>query len=683
MPILHLDYETFSTIDLTEVGAYRYAAHADTEPLMAAVAVDNEDPLLFIPELYDPGFAKNEDVRTLLRELLPREDTTIFAHNAQFEVAISRYHWHAFFGDDVPMPDILQWRCTAALARRAGLRHRLAEIGEDLELKQQKDKRGGELIKTFSGMQKPRKGEPFRIYPWDRPEEFQAFGEYCIQDVVTEREVHKALKAFDLKGSCLKHFQFDMTINDRGLPVNVDALKKAQVIYEEASVGMRQQFREMTGLNQTQREKVKAWLQARGYPFENMQAMSVENALEDTRWADTGEGAAGEDHRQFTLDVLGLYSDLSYSAVSKIGTMLNCECGDGYVRGALMYYGASTGRWSGRLIQPQNFKRPTVKGTAIAYQMIQDGCTMEELSMVFGNPIEVLSSCIRHFIHPHAGQFLQADYAAVEARIVCWLAGQEDALDEYRRGIDRYKLMATKIYGIKLEEVDDRQRWVGKQSVLGCGFQLWWPGFQAQCAKYGVEVDDETSENAVVSYRDKHAKVVSLWKACDDAAKRSIVEPGKWCKAGPKLAFATTHVKSAKMDFMFLRLPSGRMLAYPKPAITKVRKKFGEKSRVVDQVTFYGALPKTVKWGRASTYGGKLCENATQAVAADLMANGSVEAERRGIQIATLIHDEALAYEHPKLGLDDFIDALCTLPEWAEGLPLVAEGKIIPYYLKA
>lgn len=673
---IHLDYETFSEENLKSFGAYRYASHSSTEILMAGVALNDEGPMLFVPEIFRSRSGQcqaNKQVIELLNDLLPMEDTVVFAHNAQFEIAITRYLWEATF-PGVPMPRLNQWRCTAAMARRAALHASLAGIGEDLNLTNQKDKKGSDLIKKFSIPQKPTKQKPeTRIYPWDEPDEFEAFGLYCIQDVVVERDVHRALKAFVPKGACLDHFQLDVELNDRGLPVNVDALGKAKVILEVTTEKFAREFRSLTGLNHTQRAKVLESLQSGGYPFENMQAMSVEDALANPGWATD------------PVDVrkLELYSNLAYAAVGKINSMLACECGDGYVRGTLQYYGANTGRWSGKLIQPQNFKRATIKGTDMAYQMVCDGCTADELDMVFGNPIEVLSSCIRHFIQPHQGTFFQADYAAVEARIVCWLAGQENALEEYRRGLDRYKVMATMIFGVSIESVTDYQRWIGKQAVLGCGFQLWWHGFQAQCAKYGVEVDDQTSEDAVVGFRNYHNKVVALWKSCDTAAKQAIAFPGSWFRAGNLISFACSKVKSAKKDFMFMRLPSGRMIAYPEPKVEKVKKKFGDgKTKVVDQITFYGPVPNRTAWGRSSTYGGKLCENATQATAADLMAHGSVQAERRGFTIATLIHDEALAFAHPTLTVNDFCDALCTLPEWASGLPLVAEGKEIPYYLK-
>lgn len=671
--LLHFDYETFSAADLPAVGAYRYAADPSSEILLAGFAVNDGEPLLVVPAIYETDACHSSpDALKELQAALAARDLVIYAHNAQFEIAVTKYLWNTVF--PMPAPPLGAWCCTAALARKAALHARLGEVAEDLQLARQKDKAGTALIKKFSVPQPARKNQPARrIYPWDEPEAFAQFAAYCLQDVRTEREVHQALKAFELKDSELATFELDKRLNDRGMPVNVPALRTAKAIVEQTVDTLGDRFREVVEYNPTQRGKVLEWLRDRGYPFENLQAATVEEALDDLSWTSDAQ----------TREALLLYSYLAFAAVAKIDAMLNCECGDGMVRGSLLYYGAGTGRWSGRLVQPQNFKRPTIDSTDIAYSMICDGCTADDLSLVFGNPVEVISSLVRHFIQPKQGNFLQADYSAVEARIVCWLADQEDALEHYRQGIDRYKLMATRIYHCKLDEVDSHQRWVAKQAVLGCGFQLWWPGFIALCAKNGVTIDEDTASNAVITFREVNQKVVSLWRKCDDAAKRAILEPGRWHRAGSKLAFARTRVKSANMDYLFMRLPSGRLLSYPQPELTKVRKTFDDgRSTVVDQITFYGPLPKTVRWGRVATYGGKLAENATQATAADFMANGACEAERRGFKVVTLIHDEALAWEHPTLTLDDFTDALCTLPPWAEGMPLAAEGKIIPYYLK-
>jgi DNA polymerase len=675
--VLHLDYETFSAVNLKKYGAYRYAACPLAEILLMAVAIGEADPMLFVPEMYETDLlSTSPGMLERVASEIEKSDTVIYAHNATFEIAITKYLWVKTFGKDIPMPRLEQWRCTQAMARRAALPASLENIGAELELTQQKDKRGSSLIGVFCSPRKPTKLNPAtRIYPFDSPQDFKDFGAYCVQDVIVERQVHKALHKFDVQGSPLDTWQIDKRINDRGVPINVTALQNAKKIVFNAKDIVKTEFHKITGLMPSQRDKVLEWLQENGYPGKNLQAGTMEKYIEDETWG-----------TKKSREALRLREAFSYAGVAKIDSMLGCECGDGYVRGTLKYYGAfRTGRWAGQLIQPQNFKRPSIKDTDIAYQMIQDGCTAEELYLVHGNPIEVVSSCIRHFIQPHpykAKAFFDADYAGVEARIVCWLAGQEDALQEFRDNVDVYIRLAASIFEMPEEKIskDGIERFVGKQAVLGCGFQMGAPAFRDTCIKYGQDIPIEMAEIAVETFREVRNKVARLWPACDKAAKQAIQNPGKWFRAGDKLAFARTTVQPCGIDYLVMRLPSGRTLAYPRPAIEMVEK-FG---KMREQITFYGLLPgKKVKWGRISTYGGKLVENATQATAADFMGHGAHIAEQRGFEICALVHDEAIAYEHPTLTIDDFVEALTTLPDWAEGMPLAAEGKIIPYYLKA
>lgn len=265
--------------------------------------------------------------------------------------------------------------------------------------------------------------------------------------------------------------------------------------------------------------------------------------------------------------------------------------------------------------------------------------------------------------------FLDADYSAIEARIVCWLAGQEDALEEYRQGIDRYKVMSSLIYGISEEEVNDfPQRYIGKQAVLGCGFGMGPPKFRADCLKKGKYVLPLGLEyTAVEAFRAKHRKVKQYWYDVEKCAKRAIASPGEIVTLR-NVAFCVRVVGG--MPFLLIRLPSGRKLAYPRPRITDNR------------ITFLGRIGTTSNWGSVETYGGKLVENITQAVAADIMANGAHNAERAGYEIATLIHDQALSYYQKGQSPEEFVELLTELPKWADGLPIEAKGDLVPFYQK-
>lgn len=676
MTIIHLDFETFSAANLKKVGAFRYAGDPSTEILLAAVAVDGEDEVaLWMHPHYLEVFgtaeehARHEHALELMQRWVDDPEAVVFAHNAQFEHAIARVVLFPQLG--IAPPRLEQWRCTAAMARRAALPANLADLAIALNLHEQKDTEGIRLIRRF-GIPVRRKTGLTRTLPGDDPEEFRRFGEYCRQDVRTERDVAEKLHAFRLRGAPLRTFQLDMRLNTRGVPVDVPTLRRAQVLIDEVQATLGTRFRRLTGLAPTQRDRVLTWLQERGYPGENLQAVTVDRYRADTSW--------GTEEARLALE---LRSQVAFTAVKKVTSMLECECGDGRVRGTLLYHGAGTGRWSGRLIQPQNFKRPTLSADdcALAYMMIQDGCSAAALERNLGVPaMEALASVIRLFIRlPDGALMNDADYSSVEARIVCWLAGQEDALRRFTEGVDSYVDMAAYIFNKRPAAVTDDERWLGKQTVLGCGYQMGAVKFYDQAldlaTRFGIEgvrVTPALAEKAVAAFRRKYDRVSALWAQTDLAARRAIMSPGRTFPAGPRLDF--TVVRSRGIPYLVMRMPSKRNIVYPWPRLEAT-------DRHRPAITFYGKLPMRTQWGRVKTYGGKLTENATQGIAADVMAHGAATAEDRGFRILTLIHDEALSV-HDGRPVEEFCAALTDLPEWAEGLPLEAEGEVIEYYQK-
>lgn len=654
----HLDYETFSEQDLRAVGAYRYALDDTTEILMFSISRDEDGPYLWV----NPKYGKSDPRAVKMAEEMADSDEEIWAHYATFEIAISRALWRKTVG--LPRLDLSRFRCTALLARCAGLPDKLETLAQVLKLTELKDERGAKLIRMFCSPD-PRTGK--RTMPADKPEEFRALGSYCLQDNRAERSAHTKLKPFSLRGAQLDTWLFDIALNDRGIPVNVKALRNAQALIEEATTTLTCKFREAVGLNPTQRDKVKKWFASKGLDLPDMQSDTIERTLEAHTPKDLSPGVHW---------ALYLYSRVQYTAVKKVQTMLDCACRDGYVRGTLLMHGAGTGRWTGRLIQPQNFKRPTVKDAHLAYALICRGCTLKDIELLFGkdSALDVISSCIRNFIQWEEGWLLDADYSAIEARIVCWLAEQQDILEEYKRGIDQYVRMAAMIYATHESKVTKDQRELGKRAVLGCGFSMAAQKFQKTCwEQYGLKIPLSLAERAVEMYRTRHRKVKSLWYSVERAAKNAITHPGTAFAVGPHLRLWVASVNG--IPFLFMRLPSGRKLAYPYPELTYNSK------RENYEITFFGEM-KNNKWGRVGTYGGKLVENATQGAAADIMANGSVNAEREGFEIITLIHDQAPAKKKPGQEIEEYIRVLTTLPPWADGLPIKAEGKPVPYYRK-
>lgn len=660
----HLDFETFGTLDLTEVGAYRYASHKDTEILMAGISLEEGEVYLWVNPRHETEELQSDPRALALMHKMREPDAVVWAHNAQFEAAMSRYCLLRDAG--VLPPDVHQWRCTAALCRRSGLPASLEKASEALDLQNKKDKIGKHCIATFSVPQK----NGSRIAPADDPITFAVFGDYCRQDVRAEKEIHRKLKPFELTGALLEMFQMDMKLNDDGIPVNVPALRTASAIVEEAQADVSARFAVLTdGLRPTQREKVRLLVGRLGLMLPNMQADTITEALQ----SDPTIPAAAR-------TVVELYAQLQFAAVAKIRSMLACVCDDGWIRGTLQFYGAGTGRWAGRLIQPQNFKKPTIKDADLAYALVCAGCTREDLDLVWGNAVDVLSSCIRNFIQWTEGDMLDADYAAIEARIVCWLADQEDVLDTFRKGGDLYRVMAGTIYNKPASDIQNpsEERELGKRTILGCGFNMGAEKFQTTCwEQYGIRVSAEMAMTAVMAYRKLCWKVARLWKLADKAARSAITHPGKTFTAGSKIKFQVCEV--AGIPFLLMQIPSGRTLAYPRPAIET--KWDAKRKDYKTGITFYGQLENT-QWGRVSTYGGKLVENATQATAADVMGVGAVTASRTGYRLVTLIHDQCLALHHGQT-VESFVSALTTMPRWADGLPIKAEGKISPYYRKS
>jgi DNA polymerase len=317
---------------------------------------------------------------------------------------------------------------------------------------------------------------------------------------------------------------------------------------------------------------------------------------------------------------------------------------------------------------------------------MQTNSDIKELEMLFDDPLEVLSSCIRNFVHSPGSKMLDGDFSAIEARIACWLAGQEDALEEYRQGVDRYKLIAAEIYEIPVNAVTKDQREVGKRACLGLSYQMGTDKFMSSCWElYGIRLSKEIAEKAKVTFRQMHDKIRDHWNFLDRSARDAIQTPGKCC--GP---FVVRQVEG--MSYLFAKLRSGRYLAYPRPRIVKRDPTIAERKQMAEgwkfhenhfmEITYWGQLPLSTTWGSCKLYGGKLFENFCQGTAADFMAYGAIEAERLGMPSFALIHDQGLAIQEEGKTPEMFAAALATLPPWATGMPLKVEAHLCDYYTK-
>ena len=706
MRTIRMDYETFSELDLTKVGAFRYACHPSTRILMCALAEGDEEPVIWIPPKYESDELFSTPAAIELMDSLADDDVVIYAFNSQFEWAITKFCFTKQTG--FRCPRIEQFRCTAVMTRKAALPADLDGASRTLELRERKDTINARHMKTFSslvtiteGRGKNKTETTRRVLPTERPQEFHEYALYCLQDVRSERELHKKLEKFEYTAFGLRTFLFDARMNDRGIPVNLPALHNALQIIQEEGAHITEEFSAFVGLRPTQNAKFKEWLRVRGYPKDNLQADTITEYLEDVY---DGEVQAPPE----VVRALELKQKIAFAAASKVAAMINCADSSNVtaawfsrVCGVFYHYGARTGRWSAKYIQPQNFKRPTdldgrdkyadefaaanphlsakqvssivdrvfgEQTSFAAYRAICGGISRDALALLYGPPLEVISSCIRHFIHLPGTNMLDADYSSIEARIVAWLAGEEKIIKAFRDKADLYVMMASKIFGTPKERISKKgvERFVGKQTILGCGFGMGVPKFLKTCAKYGQKLSQDIGERAVYAFRDECSKIVDLWHETERAARNAIMSPNRMYHAG-RIRFFSCF--TAGRNYLIMKLPSDRFIAYPDPKIED------------NNISFFGNI-KGKHWGRVGTYGGKLVENATQAVAADIMSHGAAKAEAAGYEIFALIHDEALCL--PKRGqtIEEFCRLLIDLPPWADGLPIEAEGDEIEFYTK-
>lgn len=665
--MVHLDFETYSRIDLRNCGLYRYAEDESTEVLIIGYAFDDEpveiwrtDQDLF--ELPPP-------------ELIDRiqHGDEVCAHNAQFERAI--WHWCLHKRHGWPDIKLKQWFCTAAQAAALALPRNLDGAAGAVELDARKDPRGYKLIRTFCIPRRATKNNPkTRIMPQDQPDDFNDFVEYCRQDVVTERAFKARVPALTRNERIV--WQFDTKINERGLPLDVGLIKQTITIAQELTRRNRERVLEMTdGIAPTQRDKFLEWMNTElqgdgpgdnsGVFLETLQRKELEDLLKSEK---DGMVLLPANVRE----LLELRIEGARVSIKKLLAMLAVVGADNRARGTLLYWGARTGRWAGRLIQPHNFPRGRYSKDEreIILDLLQHG-DPDLLLTFFDKGMEALSNILRGFICAPDGRILYVvDYSQIEARILVWLAGQDDIVKMYFDKRDLYLWMASKIYGVPEEELIRLykakdpdvtfKRLVAKHTVLGCGFQMGASKFHGTCEGFGVDIEFALAENCVFMFRSSHPRVKALWYEVDNAA-REVLRTGipQRCAQG-RLEFFIEGI------FLRMRLPSGRCLSYPYPKLM-----FMEDGR--ENITYM--VEEKKQWRREKTYGGKLVENAVQAMARDVMVNGMINAERAGYEVVSTVHDEIITEADENFGdVHAFEHIVCQLPAWAQGCPIAAEG---------
>ena len=648
MKKLSCDIETFSDVDLIRCGVYKYADSPNFEMLLFAYAVDDGDVHII-------DIAGGEELPEEIIQVIKSDTVVKTAYNAQFErVCLSRYL-------KLPEGEYLNpqsWYCTAVQAAELALPLSLADVGSVLGLERQKMTEGKELIKYFCVPCKPTKsnGNRTRNRPCHDINKWETFKKYCMRDVDVERQIADKLKMYPISDEEHRLYVLDQIINDRGVLVDSELAEQAVKLNSiQTAVAVEQAYM-ITGLeNPNSVTQLKQWLKENGVEIESLSKKAVKSLADET------DGDVSE--------MLKLRLLMAKTSVKKYEAVIRSVCSDNRVHGMMRFCGANrTGRWSGNILQPQNLPQNHLPDLTLARDIVKDG-DFEMLDMMFGNVPNVLSELIRTVLIPKPNhRFIVADFSAIEARVLAWIAGEQWRIDTFKNGGDIYCASASKMFKVPVEKngVNGELRQKGKISELACGY-----GGSVGALKNMGAVEMGVQENElqglINDWRNANPHIVRFWYEVGNAAMKAIKE--KTTVPLGKLVFAYER------GILFIRLPSGRRLSYIKPRIGTNR--FGG-----DSITYMG-INSAKKWDRLETFGGKLTENIVQGTARDLLANALINAANAGYDTVFHVHDEIICEVPNGYGsVDELCKLMCIKPEWADGLPLNADGFECEYYKK-
>lgn len=690
MPEIHLDFETRSTLDLKKVGVHAYAEFSETDAICVAwgTTIDNvQSQQICGVERYRPPRAIVDGAA----------DPSViwYAHNAAFErqvwkrIMTPRYGWPQ-------CPPVHRWRCTMAQAYAMALPGRLELAAAALGLPQQKDNIGYRLMKLMCA---PKTVSPLTWH--ESAEQRTRLAEYCRQDVRTEINLTERVLPLDDWEQSL--WELDQIINDRGIYVDEELCDASLDIIDKVKARLHVQMAEATDGAVTRTDQTAAlrkWLADKlGVEAVDSIAKGVIDdylgqQLPGDRWdADAGAVVPGPVRRALTIR-----REAGKASVAKVDALLESRSRDMRARGLFQYHAASTGRWAGRRFQPHNLKRPQLKPKEIkrlidAIVAYRDPDVVE---LYFGEPLSAIGDVVRSMVTAAPGKTLYCgDFANIEGRGLAWGAGEERKLEVFRQndipllnhnggprmdefgdpimaGPDPYLVAAAGIYGVPVTTLNKKspERQVGKVAELALGYQGGLGAFHAMAGAYGVVLPDEKIEQVKTAWRKNHPEIVAWWREAEDAAVEAVLNPGREFPAR-RIAFKKVG------SFLFMMLPSERRLCYPYPRVEEKETPWGA---VKPMVTFMGTdtkngSPTKGKWTRLSTYGGKLVENAVQAIARDVLAEAIVRLEDNGYPVVMHVHDEAVS--EPSLGFGDvheFEQLMAVPPAWARGFPIKVEA---------
>lgn len=660
--ILTIDLETYSPQDIGKVGAYRYAQDPDFEILLASAAVDDHRVVLIDttdngnaglaavkPPLFDPRFTKR-------------------AWNAAFEWWCLSEHFHL---TQQQREDWLeQWEDSMVHAMYCGLPASLKEAGKALRLPEDKAKmrEGAALIRYFCCPCKPTKtnGGRTRNLPEHDPAKWEIFRQYNIRDVETERHIDNLLAPFTVPDFIWQQWRDDVRMNSRGIATDAELTSGALWCGQMYSAELFKEAQQITGLiNPSAPGQLKAWLRDNGLALPDMQKATVAEALKQPQPPSVKR-------------VLEIRQGLGKSSLKKYDAIQAATGPDGRIRGTLQFYGATrTGRWAGRLLQVQNLPRTYLKHQNEVRQLIK-GKQVDALEMIYGDVNDVLSQMIRTALIPAPGSvFIDADFSAIEARLIAWEAKEEWVLDVFRTTGKIYETTAAKMFGIPVETIvkghpnySYRQR--GKVATLALGYQGGVGAMRRMDVSGALkDLPDEEIQDMVNRWREQNPNIVQLWRTMEHAAK-FVINSKRGCLAIPGVTFRMEASTTCPFSFMTMSLPSGRKLYYADP-------------RVGDDGHIHYMEQTDRGWQDSETYGGKLTENLTQAIGRDCLEFALDNLKVAGFKVVFHIHDEVVIERKtndPEADLYEVRRIMSQPAPWAKGLPLNAEGWVGDFFTK-
>ena len=652
---MSVDIETYSSIDLSKAGVYKYTEAPDFDILLIGYSFDDEEEVQVIDT-----YNLDEEGRAMMTEFMAAlHDPHIIktAFNANFErTCLAKW-------TEREMPPEM-WRDTMILALELGLPRSLADVGMALGLPEDKlkDPQGKALINFFSKPCKPTKanGGRTRNLPEHDPAKWELYKKYNRQDVVTEKEIWKILSGFGTIKSEWELWDLDQRMNDHGVRLDVPMIEKIVDYDAQRQEELKAEASELTGLsNPNSPSQLKEWLEKKGEKMTSLTKDTIAEALS----------------RELDPDVrrvLEIRSALGKTSVAKYSTMLEAVNEDGRLRGILQFYGANrSGRWAGKLVQTHNLARNTLPDLDLARELVKEG-DFDTVQTLFGETSFIFSELVRTAFIPSEGcRFVVSDFSAIEARVISWISGEEWRLDAFRAGKDIYCESASQMYHVPVVKhgVNGELRQKGKIAELALGYQGG-VGAMKQMDK-GGSIPEEEMQGIVDQWRAANPKVVKLWKTCEMAAK-TCIEERRTVKIRCGIAFRYIQGN------LFITLPNGRHLCYWGARLVEDPRGWGMK------IVYKGVNQTTKQWGDVETYGGKLVENIVQATARDCLAEVMKRVSSLGYKIVMHVHDEIIV-DVPNEDKDAPAKITAIMGEpisWAPGLPLRGDTYETDFYKK-